>query len=44
MDDMGRQCKSINSDGEGTTVFLKTYSVIITLKCSLITQKHLEVF
>lgn len=37
MDDMGRQYKSINSDGEGTSVSLKTYSVIIILKSSLIT-------
>lgn len=38
MDDMGRQYKSINSDGEGTIlVSLKTYSVIIILKYCLIT-------
>lgn len=40
---MGRQCKSINFE-EGTYVFLKTYSVIIILKYSLITHKRLEVF
>lgn len=26
VDDLGRQYKSINSDGEGTSVSLKTYS------------------
>lgn len=41
---MGRQCKSINFEGEGTYVFLKTYSVIIILKYSLTAYKHLEVF
>lgn len=37
MDDMGRQYKSINSDGEGTSISLKSYSVVIILQYSLTT-------